>query len=59
MKLIEDNYLGGSGSRGFGQITFDNVKISKRNNDYYIENKEEEIIVENSNIVDAINELKK
>lgn len=26
MALLEDDYLGGHGSRGYGQITFDNIK---------------------------------
>lgn len=58
MKLIEDNYLGGSGSRGFGQIVFDDITISKRNTDYYIANNEEEIIVSDVSIMDAINQFK-
>lgn len=35
MKLLEDNYLGGSGSRGYGNIKFENIQIKKRSIDYY------------------------
>jgi CRISPR-associated protein Csm3 len=35
LKLLEDNYLGGSGTRGYGKIKFENIKIIKRTLDYY------------------------
>lgn len=35
MKLLEDDYLGGSGSRGYGQITFDNLKLYWNSHDDY------------------------
>ncbi|PWB88373.1 type III-A CRISPR-associated RAMP protein Csm3 [Methanobrevibacter thaueri] len=58
MRLLEDNYLGGSGSRGFGQIKFENIKLSKRTSDYYKENNDEEVIVESDDITEVINALK-
>ncbi|WP_303247196.1 type III-A CRISPR-associated RAMP protein Csm3 [uncultured Methanobrevibacter sp.] len=58
MTLIEDNYLGGSGSRGFGQIRFDNLKVSKRNVDYYTDNAEEEIISEDCDVRETIKNIK-
>lgn len=58
MTLIEDNYLGGSGSRGFGQIRFDNLKISKRNVDYYTNNADEEIISEGCDVRETIKNIK-
>ncbi len=27
MKLLEDDYLGGAGSRGYGQVCFENIKV--------------------------------
>ncbi len=42
MKLLEDNYLGGSGTRGFGNIKFEDLTIVKRNSDYYKGKSEEE-----------------
>ena len=35
MKLLEDNYLGGGGSRGPGKIRFEKIQIKKRDLDYY------------------------
>lgn len=35
MKLLEDDYLGGSGSRGFGKIKFINVKFEKKDINNY------------------------
>ena len=53
MKLLEDNYLGGSGSRGYGKIKFKNLVISKRDADYYINLENEE----NSNSYEDINDF--
>ena len=58
MRLLEDNYLGGSGSRGFGQIKFEQIKLTKRTVEYYKENNPEEIIIESSDITEVINALK-
>ncbi len=58
MRLLEDNYLGGSGSRGFGQIKFENIKLSKRTSEYYKENNDEEVIIESDDITEVINALK-
>ncbi|ABS61236.1 type III-A CRISPR-associated RAMP protein Csm3 [Fervidobacterium nodosum] len=46
MKLLEDDYIGGSGSRGYGKIKFENIKIIKREKDYYTGDKEERTIKE-------------
>lgn len=36
LQLLEDNYLGGFGTRGYGKIKFKNLKITKRDKEYYI-----------------------
>lgn len=54
MLLLEDNYLGGGGSRGFGKIRFNNISVSKKGQKYYKEPCEKEIIIENANIPDVI-----
>lgn len=36
MVLLEDSYLGGSGTRGSGQVEFKNIKISAKDKAYYI-----------------------
>jgi CRISPR-associated protein Csm3 len=35
MKLLQDDYIGGSGSRGYGQIAFQNLKKITRTTEYY------------------------
>ena len=58
MRLLEDNYLGGSGSRGFGQIKFENIKLSKRTTDYYKQASDEEVIIESNEITEVINQFR-
>jgi len=41
MKLLEDSYLGGSGTRGYGQIQFKNISFLKRYVEYYTSGAEE------------------
>lgn len=53
MALLEDSYLGGSGSRGFGKIAFENMKVTKRGQEYYKEAKDEEIIIEDANLAEV------
>jgi len=42
MELLEDDYLGGSGTRGYGKIKFKNITIKRRDASYYSGNKEAE-----------------
>lgn len=35
MRLLEDDYLGGSGSRGYGKVKFENVKYERKTIDIY------------------------
>jgi CRISPR-associated protein Csm3 len=35
MMLLEDSSLGGSGSRGSGKVVFENIRITKRDMEYY------------------------
>lgn len=57
MSLLEDSYLGGSGSRGFGKIRFDNITLIKRDLTYYTEDNSEIVIVEDADIPKAIENL--
>ncbi len=43
MKLLEDDYLGGSGSRGSGQIQFTDLKINIKEEEYYNSGKYKDI----------------
>lgn len=57
MRLLEDNYLGGSGSRGYGKVKFANVSITKRGQDYYKKDIDEEVIIENADISEAVKSI--
>ena len=35
LRLLEDDALGGGGSRGSGRVRFDNLKLTWRGKDYY------------------------
>lgn len=57
MRLLEDNYLGGSGSRGYGKVKFANISITKRGQDYYKKDIDEEVIIENADISEAVKSI--
>ena len=42
MQLLEDDYLGGSGSRGSGKVVFRNIKLTAKSRDNYRQGKEYE-----------------
>jgi len=42
MKLLEDSYLGGSGSRGYGKVKFKDIKVVFRSRDDYMEGRDGE-----------------
>lgn len=58
MKLLQDDYLGGSGTRGFGKIEFEKITIKERGLEYYTKNKET-VIVKDKTLDVAIKELKR
>ncbi len=35
MELVQDDYLGGMGSRGYGEIAFENLTLTLKTGDYY------------------------
>lgn len=41
MRLLEDDYLGGHGSRGYGKVKFNLSKIEFRKSDWYLTGKDE------------------
>ena len=49
-KLIEDTYLGGSGTRGYGKVRFKDLVIRLRTPDYYLGNEDEIEITKASSI---------
>lgn len=58
MKLLEDDYLGGSGSRGFGKVCFKDINIIERSVDYYI-NDDEETPIASGNLLEVIDKINK
>jgi CRISPR-associated protein Csm3 len=50
LRRLEDNYLGGSGTRGYGRIKFDNIAVMKRSVKYYKGQASEEEIVKGATI---------
>lgn len=46
LQLLTDDYLGGSGSRGYGQVSIKIDKISERKMNYYFEGKEEVNVID-------------
>ncbi len=40
-ELLQDDYLGGQGSRGYGKVEFANTKVTVKKIEYYLEGKEE------------------
>lgn len=55
LKLLRDDYLGGSGSRGYGQVSFQDINISKKESGYYFNSDEVANVTEQYK--DDINEL--
>ncbi len=45
LRLLEDDALGGGGSRGNGRVTFDNLKLTWRGRDYYATGADEREVV--------------
>jgi CRISPR-associated protein Csm3 len=48
LKLLEDDYLGGSGTRGSGKIIFEQIIIKFRDIDYYLTKENEQNLTEES-----------
>ncbi len=56
MRLLEDSYLGGSGTRGYGQIRFEKISIIKRKLEYYIASEKEIQIEKEKLVLDILND---
>jgi CRISPR-associated protein Csm3 len=50
LRLLEDDALGGGGSRGNGRVSFDNLKLTWRNRDYYASGAEEREVVSGADL---------
>ncbi|MEN2984804.1 MAG: type III-A CRISPR-associated RAMP protein Csm3 [Dictyoglomaceae bacterium] len=52
MRLLEDDYLGGSGTRGYGQIKFEHLSFYVKNKEKYLTDNKKESIVENKSLIE-------
>ena len=59
MKMLEDDYLGGCGSRGYGKVEILITSIVERTRDYYFGNKEENTLLLDENGVRVRDVLEK
>jgi CRISPR-associated protein Csm3 len=50
MRLLEDDYLGGYGSRGSGKVRFENIEVILRPKAYYLEGKVEERLTQKTTV---------
>lgn len=57
LMLLEDNYIGGSGTRGYGKVKFENISLIKRSKDYYKGISNEEIVKETSDVKEILQSL--
>lgn len=55
LRLLEDDYLGGQGSRGYGQVKFRNITIACRDLNYYMDPTNHELKLEEFN---SLNDIK-
>ena len=55
--LVEDDYLGGSGSRGSGKVKFKNVKVSARGSRNYSLKKEYKELASVQELADQFDDL--
>lgn len=58
MRLLEDSYLGGSGTRGYGKIKFDEIAVKERSIEYYKGEDGEKEIYKGENVRDILDKLK-
>ncbi len=49
LRLLEDDYLGGSGSRGYGKVEIFIDRVAKRSTEFYAKEKEEEVLLDQKN----------
>lgn len=57
MMLVEDNYIGGSGTRGYGKISFENLSVTRRTANYYKGSEDEKKLFEGDNARETLKSL--
>lgn len=56
MAILEDDYLGGHGSRGYGKISFINNELTLRSKEYYVKGGEEKSLGEGKTNISGLRE---
>ncbi|WP_333785032.1 type III-A CRISPR-associated RAMP protein Csm3 [Thermocrinis sp.] len=59
MRLLEDDYLGGYGSRGSGKVRFENIEVILRPKKYYFGEEEEKPLTQNSTLQEILKDYQK
>ncbi len=54
MRLLEDDYLGGYGSRGSGKVRFENIEVVLRTKAYYFGERVEERLTQKTTVQDIL-----
>jgi CRISPR-associated protein Csm3 len=54
MRLLEDDYLGGYGSRGSGKVRFENIEVILRPKAYYFGERSEERLTQKTTVQDIL-----
>ncbi|MDW8466915.1 MAG: hypothetical protein RML35_12305 [Chloroherpetonaceae bacterium] len=57
MLILQDDYLGGQGSRGYGKVKFSEVKIREKTIDDYKNNNEAKSITNEQEYVEKFNRM--
>jgi CRISPR-associated protein Csm3 len=50
LRLLEDDSLGGGGSRGSGRVRFGGLKLAWRGKDYYAKGRDETVLLESGDL---------
>ena len=58
LQLVEDDYLGGSGSRGYGKVEFKDIKVYARSGGEYSARKAFQTFDSVQDLADAFADLK-
>ncbi len=56
LKLLEDDYLGGSGTRGSGKVAFKDIQMVYRSVEYYASEKDEISLIGQVDLIDIVDE---
>ena len=57
LKMLEDNYLGGYGSRGYGKLKFYNLELEERTKEFYEKLQEKGKVTEGGSVDELIKEI--